>query len=72
VRDDSFVLMFNAAEIAVTFSVPPTLGLGHGELLVDTSLDHDPLPGRPFDPALPHELAARSMTVVRFARAGAS
>ncbi len=70
VRDDSFVLLFNAASEGVIFNLPTSLVPGAGELLVDTSRDDDALPGTPFDPAQPFTLAGRSLALVRFARRG--
>ena len=68
VHDDSFVLLFNAGADAVVFTLPATLPLARGELLVDTSRDDDALPGSGFDPTQPFTLAARSLALVRFAR----
>ena len=68
VRDDSFVLLFNAASHEVVFELPAQLPLGPGELLVDTSRAGDELPALPFDPAQPFTLAARSLALLRFAR----
>ncbi len=72
VRDDSFVLLFNAAAEGVIFSLPATLGLAAGELLVDTSRADDALPGTPFDPAQPFTLAGRALALIRFARKAAA
>ncbi len=69
VRDDSFALLFNAAEEGVIFTLPASLGLGAGELLVDTSNSDDPLPATPFDSRREHIQAGRSLALVRFARA---
>jgi isoamylase len=64
-RDDSFVLLFNAAAETVTFTLPAALRLGPGELLVDTTRADDPLPGAPFDPARPYELPGRGLALIR-------
>jgi isoamylase len=64
-RDDSFVLLFNAAAETVSFTLPAALRLGPGELLVDTTRADDPLPGAPFDPALPYELPGRGLALIR-------
>ena len=68
VRDDSFVLLFNAADEGVIFNLPASLGFGVGELLVDTSNGDNPLPATPFDPQREHIQAGRSLALVRFAR----
>ncbi|WP_332742182.1 glycogen debranching protein GlgX [Hydrogenophaga sp.] len=65
VRDDSFLVMFNADSNEVRFVVPSDLVPKAGELLIDTSIDT----GRfdtPFDSAEPYVLAARSLALVRF------
>jgi glycogen operon protein len=67
VRDDSFLLMFNADSNEVQFVVPPGLVPAAGELLIDTSNGAD-RPEAPFDPAQPYVLAARSLALVRFKR----
>jgi glycogen operon protein len=64
-RDDSFVLLFNAAAETVTFTLPPALRLGPGELLVDTTRADDPLPGTPFDVAAPYALPGRGLALIR-------
>ncbi|MDP3082854.1 MAG: glycogen debranching protein GlgX [Rubrivivax sp.] len=66
-RDDSFVLMFNADAGAVTFTLPAELRLGPGELLVDTSTA-ELRTGTGFDPAQPYALQGRALALVRFAR----
>ncbi len=59
VRDDNFVLLFNAAAEGVVFTLPPALVGGHGELLIDTSRGDDALPCRALStPAQPLTLAA--------------
>jgi isoamylase len=68
VRDDSFMLMFNAAAEPVAFHVPAELALPGGRLLVDTSQQDDALPDTPFDASVPHVLAPRSLALVRFPR----
>ena len=68
VHDDSFVLFFNAAEEGVIFSLPASLDLGAGDLLVDTSNSDDPLSATPFDPQREHIQAGHSLALVRFAR----
>jgi isoamylase len=68
VRDDSFMLMFNAAAEPVAFHVPAELALPGGRLLVDTSQQDDALPDTAFDASVPHVLAARSLALVRFPR----
>jgi glycogen operon protein len=68
VRDDSFVLFFNAAAEGVVFHLPEALKLGAGELLVDTSRADDPLPESPVDPRMPMTLAGRSLALIRFPR----
>jgi len=67
-RDDSFMLMFNAADQAVTFVLPEELALGPGELLIDT---HEAAVNEEtgFDAARPYGLRPRSLALVRFARA---
>ena len=64
VRDDSFVLLFNASAEPVTFRLPSALPLGNVERLIDTASD-DPLEQRRFDSAAPYTLAARSLALMR-------
>ncbi|MFZ2648606.1 MAG: glycogen debranching protein GlgX [Burkholderiaceae bacterium] len=67
VRDDSFVVLFNADAGAIEFRLPNDLGLSQGTLLFDTSSDptrHD----TPFDPLVPYGLAGRSLALIRFDR----
>ena len=64
VRDDSFVLLFNASAEPVTFRLPSALPLGNVERLIDTASD-DPLEQRRFDSAAPCTLAARSLALMR-------
>jgi glycogen operon protein len=66
VRDDSFVLLFNADANPVTFSLPADLRLGTGELLIDTSTAAPPAKAH-FDPATPHTLSGRALALIRFA-----
>ncbi len=68
VRDDSFALLFNAAEEGVIFTLPESLVPRVGTLLVDTSNDDDALPATQFDPRQEHIQAGRSLALVRFAR----
>ena len=70
VRDDSFLLMFNAAAEGVEFTLPASVVPAHGLRLVDTSDDADALPQTPFDSRALHILAGRSLVLVRFARGG--
>jgi glycogen operon protein len=67
-RDDDFVLLFNAAAQGVIFRLPPSLVRGSGELLVDTSRGDDALPGIRFDPTRPFTLAGHALALIRFAR----
>ncbi|MDM7941379.1 MAG: glycogen debranching protein GlgX [Hydrogenophaga sp.] len=67
VRDDSFLVMFNADANEVRFVVPAGLVPLAGELLIDTSTDAQPA-DTPFDPTQPYVLAARSLALVRFKR----
>jgi glycogen operon protein len=67
VRDDSFLLLFNAAANDVTFKSPAALGLGRGQWLVDTASAKVP-PDTHFDPTQPYTLQARSLGLIRFAR----
>ncbi|PKO67446.1 MAG: glycogen debranching enzyme GlgX [Betaproteobacteria bacterium HGW-Betaproteobacteria-16] len=69
VRDDSFLVMFNADSNEVRFELPSGLVPQTGELLIDTSLvtsmdadRSDP----PFNTGEPYVLAARSLALVRF------
>jgi isoamylase len=66
VRDDSFVLLFNADANPVTFSLPADLRLCTGELLIDTSTAAPPAKTH-FDPATPYTLSGRALALVRFA-----
>ena len=65
VRDDSFVLLFNAAPVDVTFTLPASLRLGRGQWLVDTSTAKVP-PDTHFDPTQPYTLQGRSLGLIRF------
>ena len=65
VRDDSFVLLFNADANPVTFTLPADLGLAEGELLIDTSAAAQPV-GVRIAPASPYTLAARALALIRF------
>ncbi len=67
VRDDSFVVMFNADSNEVRFVLPSGLVPSVGELLIDTSFGAD-RPDTPFDAGQPYLLAARSLALVRFKR----
>mgnify|MGYP005812479159 CR=1 FL=1 len=68
-RDDHFLLYFNAAAEGVVFSLPPALqAFGPGERLVDTGAEL-PLAATSFDPAAPYTLGGRSLALVRFAAA---
>jgi glycogen operon protein len=67
-RDDSFVLMFNADASDGTFSLPASLQLGAGEKLVDTRSASTEF-GIGFDPNHPYVLQGRSLALVRFSRA---
>jgi isoamylase len=72
VRDDSFVLLFNADAQGVDFVLPSTLRLDRGELLVDTSSPRAPAPGTAFDPAERYALAGRALALIRFRAAPTS
>ena len=65
-RDDSFVVMFNADAHPVAFTLPAELGLGTGELLIDTASASAPAPSG-LDPRQPYTLAGRALALVRFA-----
>jgi isoamylase len=68
VRDDSFLLMFNAAAEGVEFTLPASLVPARGVRLVDTSNDANALPETPFESSALHILAGRSLVLVRFDR----
>jgi isoamylase len=72
VRDDDFMLLFNAAAEGVVFELPASLVPAAGQLLIDTSRDGDALPGTVFDPALPFTLAGRALALIRFPRKAAA
>ncbi len=69
VRDDSFLLLFNAAADGVAFAPPPDLVPARGTRLVDTADAADALAEVPFDSRAVHILAGRSLVLVRFDRA---
>jgi glycogen operon protein len=69
VRDDSFVLLFNAAPEPVVFTLPDSLRLGPGERLVDTGAA-EPLTAAGFDPTAPYTVSGRALALIRFAKAG--
>ncbi len=69
VRDDSFLVMFNADSNEVRFVLPSGLVPQAGEVLIDTSIDTSMDAGRPetpFDSGEPYVLNARSLALVRF------
>lgn len=69
VRDDSFLVMFNADSNEVRFELPSGLVPQTGELLIDTSLVTSMNADRsdpPFNTGEPYVLAARSLALVRF------
>jgi len=68
VRDDSFLLMFNAAADGVEFALPAALIPACGLRLVDTSNAANALPQTPFESSALHILAGRSLVLVRFER----
>ena len=68
VRDDNFLLLFNAAAEDVEFRLPATLVPAHGLCLVDTADPDRALPDVPFDRRVAHRVAGRSLRLVRFAR----
>jgi glycogen operon protein len=63
-RDDNFLLLFNADPDEVSFSLPNELNLGEGELLIDTRSAK--VAAVAFDPGLPYVLRGRSLALVRF------
>ena len=67
IRDDSFFLLFNAAEHPVAFTLPPALATGQGEVMVDTS-QAVPADGMTLEPGVPYALDERALALVRFAR----
>jgi glycogen operon protein len=67
IGDDHFVVMLNASHEPVTFTLPDSLRLPRGVLLVDTSRDGPGGEATGFDPAQPWTLPARSLALVRFA-----
>jgi len=67
VRDDSFLVMFNADSNEVRFVLPSGVVPPAGELLIDTSFGAD-RPDAPFNSGEPYVLAARSLALVRFKR----
>jgi isoamylase len=70
VRDDSFLLMFNAAASPISFVIPASLGQAAGTVLIDTTV---PEPGdTPFDAREPYALAGRALALVRFERQAAA
>jgi glycogen operon protein len=68
-RDDNFLLLFNADPNEVSFHLPLELGLGAGELLIDTR--SATVGDNGFDPAEPYLLPGRSLALVRFSPAAA-
>jgi glycogen operon protein len=71
VRDDSFLLLFNAGAGDIEFRFPGAPVPDDGVLLVDTSSADDSLPDVPFNARAGRTLAGRSCALVRFARGGA-
>ncbi len=68
VRDDSFVLLFNAGADTTDFHLPASMHLPAGELLVDTSRADPPQPGTRLDPQQPFSLPGRALALLRFPR----
>ena len=66
-RDDSFLLLFNAHSEAVSFTLPAGLVAEPGELLVDTRHAQTPA-GVPIEPLVPYQLPGRALALFRFAR----
>ena len=66
VRDDSFVMLFNADANPVAFTLPTDLGLSGGELLIDTSTVAMPSDVR-IASAAPYTLPGRALALIRFA-----
>ncbi len=66
-RDDSFLLLFNADALALEFRVPQDLARGDGELLVDSSQAEAPC-RPPVKPGTAYRLAGRALALIRFAR----
>ncbi len=69
-RDDSFLLLFNAHSEAVSFTLPAGLVAEPGELLVDTRHAQTPA-GVPIEPLVPYQLPGRALALFRFARSPA-
>jgi isoamylase len=69
-RDDNLALLVNAADGPVGFTLPASLQLGPGRLLVHTANAVSPPPDAAFDPAAPFELPARSLALISFGRRG--
>ena len=65
VRDDSFVMLFNASADPVHFTLPAALQRGPGELLLDTAQDDGEPPERCVDMGAPFLLTGRSLALVR-------
>jgi glycogen operon protein len=65
-RDDSFVVLFNADADPIAFTLPAELGLGIGELLIDTAAATATPPDARMDPAAPYPLAGRALALIRF------
>ena len=69
-RDDSFLLLFNAHSEEVPFTLGSSLADDTGEVLIDTSDARTPA-GVRFDPHRPYTLRGRTLALVRFPRAAA-
>jgi len=65
VFDDTFLLLFNGAPEAVSFTLPDPAGPGRWQVEVETSRPASEHDGRVLDPGNTVELPGRSMTVLR-------
>jgi isoamylase len=67
-RDDSFVLFFNASGETMPFTLPAALARGPAELLFDTARADGQGQEQPFDSQVSYTLSGRALALVRIRR----
>jgi glycogen operon protein len=68
-RDDSFVMLFNASDDTVRFTLPAALARGPAALLFDTAVANGTWQEHPFDSQSAYALSGRALALVRIRHA---
>jgi len=68
-RDDSFVMLFNASDDTVRFTLPAALARGPATLLFDTAVANGTWQEQPFDSRSAYALSGRALALVRIRHA---